>query len=56
MFRVGIVTNKGRIDAQNFNTRDEVDNFILSFDKDELLLHFRISEDGKVIETERGKQ
>jgi len=56
MFRVGIVTNKGRIEAQNFKTRDEVDNYILSFDKEETVTRFRIEENGVVIETEQGKR
>lgn len=53
-FRVGIVTNKGRIEAQNFETRDEVDNYILSFDGEEIITRFRIEENGIVIETEQG--
>lgn len=56
MFRVGIVTNKGRIEAKNFSTRDEVDNYILGFDGEELIDHYRIEENGKIIETERGKK
>jgi hypothetical protein len=56
MFRCGIVTNKGRIEANNFSTRTEVDDYILSFDKDEIVTHFRIELDGVTIETERGKQ
>jgi hypothetical protein len=56
MFRVGIVTNKGRIEAQNFSTRDEADTYILSFDKEEIVTHYRIEKDGVIIETERGVQ
>jgi hypothetical protein len=56
MFRVGISTNKGRIEAQNFKTRSEVDDYILSFDKDEIVMHYRIEENGVVIETEKGKR
>lgn len=55
MFRVGIVTNKGRIEAKNFDTRDQVDDYILSFDNDETVTHFRIEQDGKLLETEKGK-
>lgn len=52
MFRVGIVDSKGKVEAKNFKIRDEVDNYILSFEN---LKHFRILKDGKLIETERGK-
>lgn len=55
-YRVGITTNKGRIEAKNFSTREEVDNYILSFDGNEEVTHFRIEKDGVIIETERGKQ
>jgi len=56
MFRVGITTNKGRIEALNFDTREQVDDFILGFDKDEIITHYRIEENNVLIETERGKQ
>jgi len=56
MFRVGIVTNKGRIEAKNFSTREEVDNYILSFCGEEEVTHYRIELNGKVIETEQGKR
>jgi len=56
MFRVGIVTNKGRIEAKNLSTRDEVDDYILSFDKEEIITHYRIEENGIIIETEQGKK
>ena len=55
-WRVGIVTSKGRIEALNFDTREQVDDFILSFDKDEIITHYRIEENNVLIETERGKQ
>ena len=55
MFRVGILTDKKRIEARTLTTREEVDDWILSFDKDEQLIKFRIECDGKLIETERGK-
>ena len=55
MYRVGVVTNKGRIEAKNYSTREEVDNYILSFDGNEEVTHFRIEKDNVVIETERGK-
>jgi hypothetical protein len=56
MFRVGITTNKGRIEAKNFATRDAVDDWLLSFDKEEIVTRYRIEQDGVVIETERGVQ
>ena len=56
MYRVGLTTNKGRIEAKNFSTREEVDNYILSFDSNEEVTHFRIEQDGITIETEKGKQ
>lgn len=55
MFRVGISTNKGRIEAKNFSTREEVDNYILGFCNDETIMHYRIELDGKLIETEKGR-
>ena len=55
-WRVGITTNLGRIEARNFENRDEVDNYILSFDKDEIVTHYRIECDDKLIETEKGRQ
>lgn len=54
MYRAGIVTSKGRIEAKNFTTREEVDDYILSFFGDEVVTHFRIEKDGITIETERG--
>jgi hypothetical protein len=56
MYKVGIVTSKGRIEAKNFATREEVDNYILSFDSDEEVTHFRIDKDGITLETEQGKR
>ena len=56
-WRVGISTNKGRIEAKNFNTIDECFNYILCFNKDELIIHYRLQDEtGKLIETEKGKQ
>ena len=55
MFRVGITSNKGRIEARNFESREQVDDFILSFDKDEVITHYRIEENNILIETEKGK-
>lgn len=55
-FKVGIVTNKGRIESKDFETRDEVDNYILSFDKEEQVTRYRIIDlkTKEVIETEQG--
>ena len=53
-YRVGLTTNKGRIEAKDFATRDEVDNWLLSFDKEEIITHFRIEENGILKETEQG--
>jgi len=55
-YRVGITTNKGRIEAHNFESREQVDDYILSFDKDEVITHYRIEENNILIETEKGKQ
>lgn len=55
MYRCGIVTNKMRIEAKDFATREEVDNYILSFDGAEEVTHFRIEKDDILIETEKGK-
>lgn len=56
MFKVGIVTSKNRIEAKSFATREEVDDYILSFSGEEEVIHFRIEENGQIIETERGKR
>jgi hypothetical protein len=56
MYRCGIVTNKGRIEGKTFESREEVDNYILSFDGEEEVTHFRIEKDGATIETEKGQQ
>lgn len=54
-YRVGIVTNKGRIEAKSFDSRDLVDDYILSFDGEEIVTHFRIeNEKGEIVETEKG--
>ena len=57
-YRCGIVTNKGRIESHDYMTRDEVDDYILSFDKEEVVTKFRIIdlEINEVIETELGKR
>jgi ABC-type tungstate transport system permease subunit len=55
-YRVGITTNKGRIEALNFESREQVDDFILSFDKEEVITHYRIEQDNIFIETEKGRQ
>jgi hypothetical protein len=55
-YRVGIVTNKGKIEAKNCLTYDEAIDYILSFNGEEEVIHYRIEEDGKVIETELGKR
>ena len=56
MFRVGIVTIKGRIEAETYNTREEVDNYILRLDEQEEVIRYRIEENGILIETEQGKR
>lgn len=55
-FRVAIITNKGRVESNNFETRDQVDNYILSFDKEETVKSYRIKDikTGNIIETEQG--
>lgn len=55
MFKVGITTSKGRIEAHHFNTKDEVDTYLLEMDERETLTHFRIELDGVLIETEKGR-
>lgn len=54
MFRVGIVSLKGKIEHKDFKTRDEVDNYILEIDEKEGIKNFRIEDNGKLIETEKG--
>lgn len=56
MYRVGIVTQKGRIEAKTFSSREEVDTYILDMDEKEKVTRYRIECDGLVIETEQGKK
>lgn len=41
-FRVGVVTMKGDIKSENFNSRDEVDNYLLKIDETEGLKLYRV--------------
>ena len=56
MFRVGLVTLQGVKEAKDFETRDEVDTYILEIDEKETVTRFRIEVAGKVIETETGRR
>lgn len=56
VYRVGIVTKTGRIEAKTFSTRDEADEYLLIYDDKEGLLRFRIELNNVVIETEGGKR
>jgi hypothetical protein len=56
MLKVGLTTKTGRIEAKNFPTREEVDTYILELDEKEGIQHFRIEENGILIETEQGKR
>lgn len=56
MFRVGIVTISGRIDAKTFSTREEVDDYILKIDEIDKVTKFRIEYNGILIETEQGRR
>jgi hypothetical protein len=54
MFRIGIVTSKGRIESKDFSTREEVDNYFFDMDEKEKVVNYRIKENGILIETEKG--
>jgi hypothetical protein len=41
-FRVGVVTLKGNIMAENFETRPEIDDYLLKIDETEGLKCYRI--------------
>ena len=57
MYRVGIITDKGKVIGKNFNTRDEVDDFILGIMETQGVKFYKIKDKttGKIIETETGK-
>jgi len=42
MYRVGLVTEKGGIISKNFNTREEVDEYILTKDEELKVKYYRI--------------
>lgn len=56
MIKVGIVTNKGTIEAKEFSSREEADDYLLLMDEKEGLRRYRIEENGIIIETEQGKR
>lgn len=56
MFKVGITTKAGRIEAKDFSTREEADTYILELDEKEGVNHYRIEKDKVLIETEQGKR
>ena len=49
-YRVAIINKLREHKAENFNTREEVDDFILKNEATK----FRIAKDGEIIETEQG--
>jgi len=49
-YRVAIITNTGEHKAENFKTREEVDDFILNNEATK----FMISLNGEIIETDKG--
>jgi len=58
MYRVGIITDEGKPIGKNFNTKDEVDNFILEIMETKGAKFFKIKDKttGEIIETEQGKR
>ena len=58
MYRVGIIPDKGKPIGKNFNTKNEVDNFILEIMETIGVKYFKIKDKttGEIIETEQGKR
>lgn len=58
MFRVALVTDKGKVIGKNFETKNEVENFVLEIMEKEGVKFYRIKDKttGKIIETEQGKR
>ena len=42
MYRVGLITEKGGVISENFNTREEIDDYILSKDEELTVKYARI--------------
>jgi len=57
MFRVALLTKKGKYLSKNFRNKDKVDTWILELDEKEGVKRFRIMDKNKkeVIESEKGK-
>lgn len=53
-YRVGLITNKGRIMSKNFNTKDEATAWLLELMNKEEIRHYRIinRETKELVETE----
>lgn len=56
MYRVVALTDKGNYLGKNFDTKDEVDTWILELDEKDGIKRFRIMDKttNKIIETEEG--
>ena len=56
-YRVGLLTDK-QLTHKDFNTKEEADNWLLSFIDKEEIIRYRIKdmETGDIIETEQGRR
>lgn len=54
MYRVAVVTTTMKFLGASFDTKDEVDDYLLTLDEKEGLKKWRIEQDGILIETEAG--
>ena len=56
MYKVGVVTKTMQFLNASFETKEEVDEYLLIIDDSDGLKKFRIEKDGVLIETEQGKK
>jgi len=56
MFRVAVVTVSMKFLSASFETKNEVDDYLLDIWGGEVIKKFRIEQDGILIETEEGRK
>ncbi len=57
-YRVAVVISNGNVIGENFNTRDEVDEFLIKIDDESGLKRFRVIDfkTKELLETETGRK
>ncbi len=58
MFRVALITDKGEVLGKNFETKSEIDDYLLSIMETKGVKRYRIKDKttNEIIETEQGKR